>query len=104
LAAVFAEPELEVAGAGKLLYRTDDVSPLVTQDVLLMAGSKDHYIPLRQISDQVLTLTAAPTITARVFTEAEQAQNHCQTGNVGLAIKVVLDWLDAFGGRTAETG
>jgi alpha-beta hydrolase superfamily lysophospholipase len=83
-------------------YRTDDVSALVTQDVLLMAGTKDHYMPFHMLADQLLTLTAARSITARVFTEAEQAQNHCQIGNTGLAIKVILDWLDAFGGRTAH--
>ena len=81
-------------------YRTDDVSPLITQDVLLMAGTKDHYIPFPMLADQLLTLTAARSVTARAFTEAEQAQNHCQCGNTGLAIKVILDWLDAFGGRT----
>ena len=81
-------------------YRTDDVLPLITQDVLLMAGTKDHYIPFPMLADQLLTLTAARSVTARAFTEAEQAQNHCQCGNTGLAIKVILDWLDAFGGRT----
>ncbi len=84
-------------------YNTDDVSPLVTQDVLLMAGTKDHYVPLHQLGNQLLTLTAARSTSARVFTEAEQAQNHCQIGNTGLAIKVILDWLDAVGGRTADT-
>ena len=83
-------------------YRTDDVSPLVTQDVLLMAGTKDHYVPFPMLGQQLLTLTAAHSVTARVFTEAEHAQSHCQTGNTGLAIKVILDWLDATGGRTAE--
>jgi alpha-beta hydrolase superfamily lysophospholipase len=83
-------------------YHTADVSPLVTRDVLLMAGTKDHYVPLHMLGDQVLTLTAARSVSARVFTEAEQAQNHCQTGNTGVAIKVILDWLDAVGGRTAE--
>lgn len=83
-------------------YGTGDVSPLITKDVLLMAGTKDHYVPLHMLGGQVLTLTAAPSVSARVFTEAEQAQNHCQVGNQGLAIKVILDWLDAFGGRTAE--
>lgn len=83
-------------------YHTGDVSPLVTQDVLLMAGTKDLGVPLHQLGDQVLTLTAARSVSGRVFTEAEQAQNHCQVGNTGLAIKVILDWLDAFGGRTAE--
>jgi hypothetical protein len=69
-----------------------------------MAGTKDHYVPLHQLGDQVLTLTAAPSVSARVFTETEQAQNHCQIGNQGLAIKVILDWLDVTGGRTAPDG
>ena len=81
-------------------YRTDDVSPLITQDVLLMAGTKDHYIPFPMLADQLLTLTAARSVTARAFTEAEQAAAHCQIGNQGLAIKVILDWIDASGGRT----
>jgi alpha-beta hydrolase superfamily lysophospholipase len=83
-------------------YRTDDVSHLVTQDVLLLAGAADHYVPLRMLGDQVLTLPAARSVCARVFTEAEQAQNHCQIGNQGLALKVILDWLDQVGGRSAD--
>lgn len=82
-------------------YRTDDVSPQVTQDVLLMAGAKDHYIPLQMLPDQMMTLPGAHSVTARIFTEAESAQNHCQIGNMGLAIKVILDWLDETGGRAA---
>ena len=83
-------------------YRTNDVSPLVTQDVLLMAGTKDHYMPLQMLPDQLMMLTAAHSVSARMFTEAESAQNHCQTGNTGLAIEVILDWLDQTGGRTAR--
>jgi pimeloyl-ACP methyl ester carboxylesterase len=84
-------------------YRTDDVSSLVTQNVLLMAGTKDHYMPLHMLPDQLMTLTAAHSVTARVFTEAETAQNHCQIGNMGLALKVIIDWLDETGGRTAKS-
>ena len=80
-------------------YRTDDVSPLVRQDVLLMAGTKDHYMPLRMLTDQITTLTAARTVSARIFTEAESAQNHCQIGNMGVALRVILGWLDETGGR-----
>jgi alpha-beta hydrolase superfamily lysophospholipase len=83
-------------------YRTDDVSPEVTQDVLLLAGAADHYVPLHMLGDQVLTLPAARSVSARIFTEAEQAQNHCQIGNQGLALKVILDWLDQVGGRSAD--
>jgi hypothetical protein len=48
-----------------------------------------------------MLLTAARSVTARVFTTAESAQNHCQIGNMGLALKVILGWLDETGGRSA---
>jgi alpha-beta hydrolase superfamily lysophospholipase len=79
--------------------RTDAVSPLVEQDVLLMAGRADHYVPFTQLGDQITTLTRAHSITARVFTEAEQAQNHVQVGNLGLALRVIVDWLDRVSGE-----
>jgi alpha-beta hydrolase superfamily lysophospholipase len=78
--------------------RTDDVSSRITQDVLLMAGAEDHYVPLRQLGAQVETLTNARSVTARVFTRAESAQNHCQIGNLGLALQVILGWLEKVAG------
>jgi pimeloyl-ACP methyl ester carboxylesterase len=75
-------------------FRTWDVSDRVTQDVLLLAGSTDHYVPIEQLHRQMLALTNARSVTARVFMPAEQAQNHCQIGNVGLAVQVILRWLD----------
>jgi len=81
--------------------RTDDVSPDVKQDVLLMAGCADHYVPVSQLGDQLLSLTHARSLAARLFTEAEHAQNHCQIGNLGLSLRVIVNWLDAVGGRTS---
>jgi pimeloyl-ACP methyl ester carboxylesterase len=81
-------------------FRTDDVSPRITQDVLLMAGAEDHYVPLGQLGAQIQTLTNARSVTARLFTRAESAQNHCQIGNLGLALRVILGWLDAHIGST----
>src|SRR5271163_1306004 len=74
-------------------YETASVSALLTQDVLLMTGAEDHYVPVRQLPDQIATLTNVRSLTARLFTRAEQAQNHCQVGNMGLAFRVVLDWM-----------
>jgi hypothetical protein len=78
---------------GARAFRTGDISHRVTQDVLLLAGSADHYVPLRQLHCQMLALTNARSVTARVFMPAEHAQNHCQIGNVGLAVQVILAWL-----------
>jgi pimeloyl-ACP methyl ester carboxylesterase len=73
-------------------YQTADVSARVRQDVLLFAGAKDHYVPLTQLWDQARALTAARSITARIFTAEEQAHAHCQVGNLPLAIGTISDW------------
>jgi len=84
--------------------RTDDVSSRITQDVLLMAGAEDHYVPLAQLGAQIQTLTNARSVTARVFTRAESAQNHCQIGNLGLSLRVILGWLDEHAGAMGDPG
>lgn len=38
-------------------------------------------------------------MTARVFTRDEQAQNHCQVGNIGLSVRVMFDWIDGLPAR-----
>lgn len=82
-------------------YRTDDVSSRVTQDVLLLAGAEDHYVPLDQLWTQARTLTHVRSLTARVFTRQEQGHAHCQVGNVPLAINVMCRWID--GTRRSQT-
>lgn len=75
-------------------FETADVSAYITQDVLLLAGSEDHYVPLEQWHDQMRMLKNAHSITARLFTRGESAQNHCQVGNYGLALRTIVNWLD----------
>jgi len=71
---------------------TRDVSERVRQHVLLLAGAQDHYVPLPQLWDQMRLLSNARSITTRVFTAQEQAQAHCQVGNLPLAIGTISDW------------
>jgi pimeloyl-ACP methyl ester carboxylesterase len=75
-------------------YNTKEVSSLVDQDVLLMAGQNDHYIPLHQFFDQGRMLINVRSLTSRMFTHRESAQNHCQLGNVGLSIQVIVNWVE----------
>lgn len=69
-------------------------SEMVKQDVLILTGRKDHFIPFKMHGMQVRALTNANSVTARIFTEDEQAHNHCQIGNIGLALEVMIAWLD----------
>jgi hypothetical protein len=69
-------------------------SELVKQDVLILTGREDHFIPFKMHDMQVKALTNARSVTGRVFTREEQAQNHCQIGNVGLALDVMVKWIE----------
>jgi pimeloyl-ACP methyl ester carboxylesterase len=68
-------------------------SDLVTQDVLILSGAEDHFIPLKMHHLQVKALTNAKSVTERIFTIAEQGQNHCQVGNIKLALDTMADWI-----------
>jgi hypothetical protein len=86
-------------------FHTRDVSASVRQDVLLLAGAQDHYVPLEQLGEQARLLTSARSITARVFTAAEQGQAHCQVGNLPLALDVVTRWeTDVARGEARSAG
>ncbi len=67
-------------------------SDLVKQDVLILTGREDHFIPFKMHDMQVKALTNARSVTARIFTKEEQAHNHCQIGNIGLALDVMVKW------------
>ena len=69
-------------------------SDLVKQDVLILASRNDHFIPFRLHELQLRRLTSARSVTDRVFTKEDHAHNHCQIGNIGLALKVMREWLD----------
>jgi pimeloyl-ACP methyl ester carboxylesterase len=77
-----------------MLYNALSFSSLISQDVLLLAGQEDHYVPIKQLPEQIMTLTNVHSITARIFTAKEIASNHCQLGNIGLAVNVMLNWID----------
>jgi pimeloyl-ACP methyl ester carboxylesterase len=75
-------------------YQTAPISRNVHQDVLLMAGAEDHYVPLQQFTKQIQMVSNVRSLTTRLFTRAENAQNHCQIGNLGLSLRVIINWID----------
>ena len=84
---------LEAMKAAQWMSAQNLHSERVTQDVLILTGREDHFIPFKMHRMQVNALVNARTVTGRVFTREESAQNHCQIGNVGLALSVMTEWL-----------
>ncbi|RKD31067.1 alpha/beta hydrolase [Lacrimispora algidixylanolytica] len=77
-----------------IAYNTESFSHFITQDVLLLAGQNDHYVPIKQFTNQISALTKVHSLTARMFTSEESADTHCQIGNLGLATEVILNWIN----------
>jgi pimeloyl-ACP methyl ester carboxylesterase len=73
---------------------TASFSSRITQDFLLLAGANDHIVPLHQFYRQAQNLSKVRSLTGRIFTAQEQAGNHCQVGNLALALGFILAWLD----------
>ncbi len=77
-------------------------SEKVDQDVLLLGGENDAFQPPILLRKQAEALTEARSVTTRVFTEAEHADQHCQMGNLRLALTVMTDWLDRYEDGTSR--
>ena len=77
-------------------YNTRQISPLLTQDVLVLAGTEDLYTVY--YDEQLKALKNARSVTGRLFTDEECAGHHCQIGNLQLVLDTIEDWI----GRTAD--
>lgn len=75
-------------------FRTATYSAQVRADTLLLTGAEDHYIPLRQFHQQMAALTGTRSVSGHILTRADDAQDHCHIGNLGLSLDLITSWLD----------
>ncbi|MDD2993321.1 MAG: alpha/beta hydrolase [Pygmaiobacter sp.] len=75
-------------------HSLEPITAQLTQDVLLLAGEKDHYIPTNQFYRLRESIHCAKSRTSYMFTKAQGGEQHCQIGNHMIAIHTILDWLD----------
>ena len=74
------------------MYNTREISKLITQDTLVLAGESDLYTVYYK--DQLDALVNARSVTGRLFTSDEYADHHCQVGNLGLVLETITDWIE----------
>ncbi len=80
-------------------YNTRELSKLITQDTLVLAGEHDIYTVFYQ--QQLDALANAKSVTGRIFTQEESADHHCQIGNLGLVLETMEEWISLHS-RTKE--
>ena len=66
----------------------------INQDVLFFSGKEDCFIPIKMHKKQIKALINSKSVTDRIFTREDNAQNHCQVGNIGLALSTMVNWIE----------
>ncbi len=93
-----SETPFEGAQLNLSLSRDNMHADQIKQDVLLFSGEDDHFIPVRLHPRQIKALVHAKSVTDKVFRKEDHAQNHCQIGNIGLALDTMVQWIEEKGG------
>ncbi|MBU0498170.1 MAG: alpha/beta hydrolase [Candidatus Thermoplasmatota archaeon] len=74
---------------------TENIQPKrITQDVLVLSGRNDHFIPIKMHNMMIKALRNAHSVTGIIYTKETQAHNHCQIGNIPLVCKDAIRWMD----------
>jgi pimeloyl-ACP methyl ester carboxylesterase len=89
-------------GASGLLEMLDAVGPYtlagvadrIRQDVLILAGAEDQFIPLDQVEKYKRALVNARSITTKVYDRASGGHEHSQLGAPTLWQADFFDWIE----------
>lgn len=78
------------------LYDIAPIADKVTQDVLIIGANQDHFINYKLIGQEINMFPNAKSLSFRLFTDKEEAQNHCNVGNGKLVLDTIDSWLDSL--------
>lgn len=74
-------------------YQIMDIAPRITQDFLLLDSTEDHFVPRGLYKKVIDGLVNVRSLTYRLFTAKEEAENHCNVGNPKLALDTIVEWI-----------
>ncbi|MCC8051520.1 MAG: alpha/beta fold hydrolase [Clostridiales bacterium] len=77
-------------------YSLKPIADKVTQDLLILGASRDHFIDYHMIGREIDMFTNVRSLTFRLFTEKEEAENHCNVGNGKLALDTICGWVESL--------
>ena len=81
------------------LYDLAPAADKITQDMLIIGANQDHFINYRLIGREIDMLTNVKSLTFRLFTDKEDAQNHCNVGNGKIVLDEICDWITQINER-----
>ena len=79
------------------LYNLEPVADKITQDILIVGANQDHFIDYRLVGREINMLKNVRSLTFRLFTDKEDAQNHCNVGNGKAVLDTICNWIEMIG-------
>ena len=61
--------------------------------MLILGAAEDHFIDYHLVDREIAMLKNTKSLTFRLFTAKEDAQNHCNVGNGKLALDTICNWI-----------
>ena len=84
------------------LYDLEPIADKITQDMLIVGAYQDHFIDYRLIGREIDMLKNVKSLTFRLFTDKEDAQNHCNVGNGKIVLDTICNWIEQINKGAAE--
>ncbi|MDS0524332.1 alpha/beta hydrolase [Clostridium sp. SHJSY1] len=75
------------------LHTLAGIEQMIDQDLLLLAGEEDQYVPIEAMSLLENNLVNAKSITKKIFTKKTGGEQHCQGGRMDLAFDEIKKFL-----------
>ena len=77
-----------------MLYDLAPVADRITQDILILGANQDLFINYEMVGKEINMLKNVRSLTFRLMTGKEQAQNHCNCGNSKLVFDTICNWIE----------
>ena len=84
------------------LYDLESIADKITQDMLIIGANQDHFIDYRLIGREINMLKNVKSLTFRLFTDKEDAQNHCNVGNGKIVLDAICNWIQSIDAEAME--
>jgi len=78
------------------------IASLIDQDILVMGMDHDVLCSHLQVSREIKEMKNVKSFTFRLFTNKEEAGDHCSCGNTKLVLDEILSWMASLDARDCE--
>ncbi|MBV8326265.1 alpha/beta hydrolase [Chryseobacterium sp.] len=74
-------------------FEMESIGSQITQDFLLLGSNEDHFIPVEFYKRVIDALPNVKSLTYKMYTKNDSAENHCSFGNTELVLKDIVHWI-----------